>query len=101
MAKKTDIIGAGVAGILGNGVRPAAGGEAVRDRASGGGYYPGRGRPRSDESHFGAGKTFVYSSVSFESEQYRQVRELARERRVSIKEMIYVLINEGLKKVAK
>lgn len=99
--KKNDMLGAGVAGILGkNAAMPRPAQEKTDD-----GYFSYRkGRPRKDDPHtaaFNDGKTFEATSLWLEKEQYRKVRDLAQERRVTIKEMMYILLDAGLKKIDK
>ena len=98
--RKNDILGAGVAGILGKGPAPAAP-EGKKEEE----YFAYRkGRPRKDDvraAAFSEGKKFEATSLWLEKDQYRRIREMAQDRRITIKEMMYVLLEAGLKKVDK
>ena len=103
MAKnKNELLGSGVAGILGG--RPAAQ-RTVPPPPEKEPYFSYRkGRPRKDDEHnaaFSEGKVFDPTSLWLERDQYRTVREMAQDRRVSIKEMMYILIDAGIGVVAK
>ncbi len=102
MTTKKNMLGAGLTGILGAGAGRLAGAEPPRQaEAPAQRYSAGRGRPRRDEPNFGAGKTFEKTTIAFESGQYERVRELAYRKRMSFKEMVYHLIEEGLRKLDK
>jgi hypothetical protein len=105
---KKDLLGSGVAGILGVGpAAPAAPAKktaaaakqpVIKEKPADDYYQYRRGRPRrdSDRAAFAEGKTFVATSLWLEEAQYRRVREMAEDRRVSIKEMMYHLIEAGI-----
>lgn len=99
--KKNDMLGAGVAGILG--------GAPVQERQpakkTDDGYFAyHRGRPRKESQQTAIRdkeKTYASTTIWLEQEQYRRVREMAQDQRKTIREMMNILIEAGLKAVSK
>lgn len=101
MSKKNEMLANGVTGILGpRPSMPQAAPQPRKKEKSGDEYYSCRkGRPRRDDTRaaeFAKGKTFEATSLWLEKEQYRQIREMAQERRFTIKEMMYHLLEAGI-----
>lgn len=61
----------------------------------------GRGRPRKGESPRWSSADSTFTSVTFNSEQYLKVREIAYQERLSIKETLFLLLSEGISKYEK
>ena len=104
MSKKTSGMDSGIASFMssfsGPRTQAKSPGGAVRQAApeNGSRFHSRRGRPSAGDVQQ---SNEIVTTMHVDSAQYERVRDLAYENRVSIKEMWYRLVSEGLKHYSK